>query len=169
MINSALFKTQQPTSAFSHARTFNALAGQSISIEQIAGQKAIEESHRRRLTIADEPRETERKVLVKLTELDNQDDYDEDFLMPTTRAFTATRNILSQAYRSLTDSLLPNFINADGDGGIRIHWRNKSKEISLFCSETGELKLYWQDGNPHLEDTVTVKNLVAKLEWIGQE
>jgi hypothetical protein len=111
----------------------------------------------------------ERNLLVFLAELDDESDYNEEFLMPSELATNATRNVLLQAYRSLANfSLLPRFVTADGDGGIRIQWQHGARELRLLCSDEGALKLYWQDGNNYDLEEPEVANITSRLKWLKE-
>jgi hypothetical protein len=150
-----------------YVRTSSASDGFSVELSKIIEQTLREAVGFRHYAFEDKQQETETQLLVSLSKLDDESDYDEEFLKPSKSATDTTRNILLQAYRSLSDfSLLPKFITADGDGGIRVQWRNETRELRLICSAEGLLKLYWQDGkNYNLEDP-TVTNLITRFKWL---
>jgi hypothetical protein len=113
--------------------------------------------------------QTERQLLVFLAELDDESDYNDEFLKPSKSATNATRNILLQAYRGLSNfSLLPKFVTADGVGGIRIQWQNEAKELRLLCSNEGALKLYWQDGDKYGLEEPAVANIILRFGWLKE-
>ena len=107
-------------------------------------------------------------ILTSLAEL-NEEHYDEDFLAPTFFAITSVINHLRTASRPLGDSLpIPNII-ADGDGGIRVEWRNAEKDLRLLhpASEVNQIKLYFQEGKKYWIDNLTTDDdLVNGLRWL---
>jgi hypothetical protein len=170
MANATLYQSPKICVDFSHVRTFSAADGRLISLEEEAEQKRQEAMRLRRSSVENTGQEHERKLFALLAELENEEDYDDDFLKPEQIAFAKTRNILSQSYRGLYNfSLLPQFVLADGDGGIRVEWRNEARELRLLCSETGGMKIYWQENKDYdIEEIVTVPSLTARLEWLKE-
>jgi hypothetical protein len=168
-MTNAGYENQKPFLDISHIRTFSASEGRSVELSKImedARQKAI---GLRYSALEENKQKTERDLLVFLSELGDDSDYNGDFLKPSESATNATRNILLQAYRSLTDfSLLPKFITADGDGGIRLQWKNEARELRLICSEVAEFNLYWQDGEKYSLEKPTLQNLIARLKWLKE-
>ncbi len=151
-----------------NVRTFSTSEGRSVELSKIAAQ-VMQEAVEIRHSASEEKQQTERDLLVFLAELDDEDDYNEEFLMPSESATNATRNVLLQAYRSLANfSLLPKFITADGDGGIRIQWQNEARELRLLCSDEGTLKLYWQDGNEYDLEKPEVSNIISRFKWLKE-
>jgi len=152
-----------------NVRTFSASEGRSVELFKIAEQAMRDAVEIRHSASEEKQQQTERDLLVSLAELDDESDYNEEFLMPSESAINATRNVLLQAYRSLANfSLLPKFITADGDGGIRIQWQNGARELRLLCSDEGALKLYWQDGNNYDLEEPEVANIISRLKWLKE-
>ena len=170
---------QNRTSNLSDARAFSANEGRSIKLENLAEERRQEAL---RLQQPDstagqvktqsssffqhsDSAETERQLLIRLSELNYDEDYDEDFLPPSKLATESTRNMLIQAYRILPNfTLLPKFITADGDGGIRVQWQKAEKELRLICNAVGELKIYWQTGKEYGLDESKVLLLAERIK-----
>lgn len=153
----------------SYLFAFSALEGDSVELSKIAEQTRHQAVGFRYSALEEKQKDTERRLLVTLAELDDESDYGKEFLKPSNSALETTRNILLQAYRGLLDfSLLPKFVTADGDGGIRVQWRNEESELRLLCSDEGELKLYWQDGKKYGLEEPTVTNLIVRFEWLKE-
>ena len=169
MSNAAPYNHQKPFVDMANVRAFSASAGRSIELEKILEQSLREAVDFSNSALEENKQKTETELLVYLAKLDDESDYDEDFLKPSKSATDKTRNILLQAYRGISDfSLLPKFITADGDGGIRVQWRNDTRELRLICSTEGVLKLYWQDGKDYDLEEPTVKNLITRFKWLNE-
>lgn len=168
MADSVPYNYQKAFVDIANVRAFSAAAGRSVELEKIIRQSLREALDFRSATLEENKRKTETDLLVYLAKLDDESDYDEDFLKPTRSATDTTRNILLQAYRAATPdfSIMPKFITPDGDGGIRVQWRNEERELRLICSAGGTLKLYWQDGKIYDLEEPTVTNLIARFEWL---
>lgn len=154
----------------SNVLAFSSAFGRSERLSEVAEQARLLEIILRRSAVEEKQKQTESELLVLLADLDNEEDYDENFLKPTGIAFSTVRNTLLQAYRSSSNFLpLPKFVLADGDGGIRVEWRNLTRELGLFFSDQGELKIYWQEGkNYGLDEATTITNTIAKLKWLAE-
>ncbi|MGI8555867.1 MAG: hypothetical protein ACR2LT_05875 [Pyrinomonadaceae bacterium] len=169
MANAVPYNHQKPFVDIANVRAFSASAGRSIELEKIVEQSLHEAADFRNSALEKVKQKTETELLVYLAKLDDENDYDEDFLKPSNSATDKTRNILRQAYRGISDfSLLPKFVTADGDGGIRVQWRNETRELRLICSAEGALKLYWQDGNDYDLEESTITNLITRFEWLKE-
>lgn len=169
MANAVPYNHQKPFVDIANVRAFSASAGRSIELEKIVEQSLREAVDFRNSALEEVKQKTEMELLVYLAKLDDENDYDEDFLKPSKSATDKTRNILLQAYRGISDfSLLPKFVTADGDGGIRVQWRSETRELRLICSTEGALKLYWQDGNNYDLEEPTVTNLITRFEWLKE-
>jgi len=169
MADSVPYNYQKAFVGIANVRAFSAAAGRSVELEKIIEQSLREALDFRNTTLEENKRKTETDLLVYLAKLDDESDYDEDFLKPSRLATNTTRNILLQAYRGVSDfSLLPKFVTADGDGGIRVQWRNETRELRLICSAEGALKLYWQDGKNYDLEEPTVTNLITRFEWLKE-
>ena len=168
MADGVLYQYRQQNSDILNIRAFSASEGRSVELSKIAEQAKREAEELRHSAIQEKQNEIERKLLVHLAELDDDSDYDKEFLKPSKVATTTTRNTLLQAYRGIFNfTYLPKFITADGEGGIRIQWQNKEREIRLLCSAEGLLKLYWQDGKKYDLEEPTIKNLTARFYWLN--
>lgn len=169
MANTVPYNYQKSFEDISYAQAFSAFEGGSVELGKLAQQARQQAIELRYSALEEKQRETERLLLVSLAELEDEDDYDEEFLQPSQSASDTTQNLLLQAYRNLSDfSLLPKFITADGDGGIRVQWRNNERELRLICATTGELKLYWQNGNNYDLEEPSLTNLTKKLKWLKE-
>lgn len=166
-MNNAVY--QNPAANIECIYTFSASEGHSVKLSTIVEQARLEAIKLRHSASEEKLQQPERELLVLLAELDDEDDYDEEFLKPSKTATNTTRNVLLQAYRGHTNfSLLPKFVTADGDGGIRIQWQNKAKELRLLCSDKGELKLYWQNGSEYGLEEPKITNLISRFEWLKE-
>ena len=169
MAEAVSYNYTKPFVDIMNVRTFSSYEGRSVELSKIADQamrEAVKISHS---AYEEKQQQTERDLLVFLAELDDEGDYNEEFFMPSESATNATRNVLLQAYRSLSNfSLLPKFVTADGDGGIRIQWQNGARELRLLCSDEGALKLYWQDGNNYDLEEPEVANIISRLKWLKE-
>lgn len=167
MADSVPYNYQKAFVGIANVRAFSAATGRSVELEKIIEQSLREAFDFRNTALEENRRKTETDLLVYLAKLDDESDYDEDFLKPSRLATNTTRNILLQAYRGVSDfSLMPKFITPDGNGGIRVQWRNEKTELRLICSAEGTLKLYWQEGKIYDLEEPTVTNLIARFEWL---
>ena len=165
----AIYHNQKPLTDILNVRTFSVSEGRSVELSRIVEEAKQQAIGLRYSAVEEKQQEKERQLLVHLAELDDEGDYTEEFLKPSKPAMEMTRNILLQAYRGFSDfSRLPKFVTADGDGGIRIQWQTSRRELRLLCSNEGELKLYWQDGEKYGLEKPTVTNLTARFEWLNE-
>lgn len=168
-MNKAVYQNRKPSMGIAYFRAFNALEGCSVELSKIAESAMREAIKIRHSDFEEKLRQIERELLVLLAELEDESDYDEEFLKPSKTATDTTRNVLLQAYRGHTNfSLLPKFVTADGDGGIRVQWQNEAKELRLLCSDEGELKLYWQNGSEYGLEEPKITNLISRFKWLKE-
>lgn len=169
MANTVSYNYKKPFVDIINARAFSAAAGRSIELEKIIQQTLREAETFHESALEESRQKTETDLLAYLAKLDDESDYDDDFVKPSKSATDRTRNILLQAYRGISDfSVLPKFVTADGDGGIRVQWRNGTKELRLICSDEGVLKLYWQDGGIYDLEDPTITNLITRFGWLKE-
>ncbi|MDQ3747405.1 MAG: hypothetical protein M3367_00090 [Acidobacteriota bacterium] len=169
MAEAVPYNYKKPFVDILNVRTFSASEGRSVELSKIAEQAMREAVKARHSAFEEKQQQTESLLLVFLAELDDESDYNEEFLKPSKFATNAARNVLLQAYRGLSNfSLLPTFVTADGDGGIRILWQNEAKELRLLCSDEGTLKLYWQDGKNYGLEESEITNLISRFEWLKE-
>ncbi len=168
-MNNVVYQNRNPSADIANVLTFSASEGRSVALSKIAEQAMEEAKKLLRSGSEEKLRKTERELLVQLAELDDENDYDDEFLKPSKTATNTTRNALLQAYRGISDfALLPKFITADGDGGIRVQWQNEMKELRLIGSDEGELKLYWQNGSVYDLEEPKIINLISRLKWLKE-
>ena len=90
----------------------------------------------------------------------------ENDLAPTQRAINRAVLLLVETQSHLPDS---GDMYRDGDGGIRVEWESRTRQIRLFihASEEREDYVYWQDGNEYSIDTPVTASALAKWqEWL---
>ncbi len=168
-MNNAVYQNRKPSVNIEYVHTFSASEGRSVELSKIVEQARLEAIKLRHSASEEKLQQSERELLVSLAELDDESDYDEEFLKPSKLATDTTRNVLLQAYRGHTNfSLLPKFVTADGDGGIRIQWQKEAKELRLLCSDEGELKLYWQNGSEYGLENPKITNLITRFGWLKE-
>ncbi len=169
MADAVPYNYQKSSAEVFCVRVFSPSEGDSVMLGKLPEQAMHQAIERRYAALVEKQRETERFLLVSLAELEDESDYDEEFLKPSQFASDTMQNVLLQAYRNLSDfSELPKFVTADGDGGIRVQWRNNERELRLICSTTGELKLYWQNGNNYDLEEPSLTNLTKRLKWLKE-
>ena len=169
MANTVSYNQINPFMDIADVRLYSELERNSVELSKIFSQIFQDAKNFPSFSLEENQRKVETNLLVHLAKLDDESDYDEEFLKPSKSATDTTRNILRQAYRNLSKfSLLPEFITADGDGGIRVQWINNLRELRLICSTEGALKLYWQDNDNYGLEESTLNNLTERLEWLKE-
>jgi hypothetical protein len=106
-----------------------------------------------------------------LTALLEDDEYDDDFLRPTTYAIEQVRKWLSQTSQLIVKMPSGGHLSTDGSGGLRVEWAKGSKEIRLIVPATKEQAafVYHEDGADYGADQNISSLTIAKwLTWLSK-
>jgi len=104
--------------------------------------------------------------------LQQDSNYNDDFMKPTEYAFTTTWNLLDQA-SSIVEGLFPlGTVYPDGDGGLRVEWIRPQRELRLIIPSCEEERhyIYHESGAEYAADyNVSAKSLGNWLNWLNQD
>ena len=107
-------------------------------------------------------------VLILIACLNEDEDYDADFLKPTVSNFHQVFDLIKKVYSSPPSPSQP-YVTADGVGGVRLRWVNKNKEIRLQYNSSldkGSYIYHQQDDQYDVDYLVNSDNLKKWLNWL---
>ncbi len=164
-VNSGLVKFRN-NSLPENYKVYDGSTGQSITLEELAERRAIEQIQKFQSNSSSEV--NWRIILSKLQDLFNVE-YDEDYLEPSQNVIKQIAELLYIANTNLGyEMTLPKFIAPDGEGGVRIEWRLNDKHLRLVLSEK-RTYIYFEENH---KGDVTPKSgatqLIEKLRWLNQ-
>jgi len=97
------------------------------------------------------------------------EEYDADFLSPTSDAIARMRSLLEGASYFLRSAFPPGTIYADGNGGLRLEWIRPDRELRLVISASaqGRSYLYHEAGADYGADYApSADKLGRRLNWL---
>lgn len=110
-----------------------------------------------------------REMLKQLGSLTNPEDYDDEFVTPSTYAMNRVRDLLVEASERLSAAFPLGTIYADGVGGIRIEWIRPDQELRLIVSRlpVGRQYIYHEQRDEYAADySPDSLKLSEWLKWL---
>lgn len=171
MTHNAVFKSGYANISI-NSLNFDGDTGQSVTLEELA--KRREETEHQRFyqestPISNSIREENWNILANKFKEVLHEKYNEDFVAPTNHILEGAIKLL----QSINDFLgyempVPRFIVPDGEGGIRVEWRNHNKHLRLSLSDE-RVYLYFEEAADYgvIEDFDAVE-LIERLKWLNQ-
>lgn len=101
--------------------------------------------------------------------LTGETNFDEEYLPPTERAINAFLDLLGNAAIELYTPLPEGLLYPDGDGGLRVDWRQDNRQVRLVIhhASTSQDYVYHQERADYdLETSVTARRLAGWLRWL---
>lgn len=99
----------------------------------------------------------------------DEDNFDEECLLPTERAIHAALVFLGDAAVELRTPLPEGALYPDGDGGLRIEWEQDERQIRLVIHRDSSSQdyIYHQERADYaLEANVTAHQLAGWIRWL---
>lgn len=93
---------------------------------------------------------------------------DPDLVNPTFGVCERAAKLLAESAQYVRGGFPKGFVAPDGDGGIRIRWRQPGREMKLIVPSAGqdEEYIYHDDGTDHaIEKPVNSSTLARWLNW----
>jgi hypothetical protein len=103
--------------------------------------------------------------------ISDENSFDDDCLVPTGRAVTATIDLLYRASRTMYSPLPAGVLYPDGDGGLRVDWESGDRQVRLVVhpSDPAQDYVYHQEGRDYsLDAGVTPEMLRQQLAWLNR-
>ena len=171
MIHSAVFK-HRGISIAENTLTFDGDTGKSVTLRELVLKRAENEFGRyyeEDTSISDSISQENWQILKSKVEDLKYEKYDDEFLPPSNFAFEKIKYWLRYANNFFGYEMsIPSFIVPDGEGGIRIEWKNDRKHLRVSLSEE-RIYLYFEDGSDYdVIENFAAEQLIEKLRWLNQ-
>ncbi len=171
MIYSAVSKLEN-ISLPENLTAFDSATGKSVTLKELAQKRAEVESerfHREAISFSDSIRQENWQIISDRFKDLLDEKYNEEFLAPADYAYSVSRRLLHIINDSLGyDMLIPVFIVPDGEGGIRVEWKNNDKHVRLSLSEQRVYMYFEHNSDYDVNEDFEIQELIEKLRWLNQ-
>jgi hypothetical protein len=101
--------------------------------------------------------------------LSDETNFDSECLAPTERSIEATLSLLANAALELYAPLPEGVLYPDGDGGLRVDWKQDNRQLRLVIHRASPSQdyIYHQEGTEYgLETNVSARQVAGWARWL---